>query len=579
MCGIIGYVGTKKASEIITEGLKKLEYRGYDSVGIAVYNGSIQIKKEKGMVDEVSSSLDFTALEGKIGIGHTRWATHGVPCKENAHPHSDCKNKVVVVHNGVIENFLQLKSSLEAKGHKFSSETDTEIIAHQIEQYMKDGLAPLISFIRTLDQLKGSYAVVAIIEGEEKIYVARKNSPLILGLGDGEMFCASDIPAMLSHTKLFVPLDENDIAVLSAGSFKVYDHFGNEVKRSVIELNWTPEMAEKSGYDHFMLKEIHDQKHFVFESLSSDITSLAKLIDSFDQIHLVAAGTSYHASLILKYLLQKFKKKNVESIISSEYPYVSFPDKKTLVIAITQSGETADTVQAVRYAKQSGAKIAALTNVVQSSITRIAETVVYLNAGPEVSVAATKSFTSQLAVIYKLVLPNEKDLDQIPQIIESALEHESKLKEISTLISSKPSVFFLGRGLSYPIAMEGALKLKEISYIHAEAYPGGELKHGPLSLIENDFPVIIVAPDDETSSKMLGSLKEVKSRGAKVISITNNPEIQKESHVYIDIPHLNPILYPFALIVPLQLISYYVSVGKGFNPDKPRNLAKSVTVE
>ncbi|MBI2079653.1 glutamine--fructose-6-phosphate transaminase (isomerizing) [Candidatus Micrarchaeota archaeon] len=581
MCGIIGYVGSKRASDVITEGLKRLEYRGYDSVGIAIYNGGIHIRKEKGTVEEVSTALQFTNLDGHLGIGHTRWATHGAPCKDNAHPHHDCTGKVVLVHNGVIENFIPLKSELEKKGHRFNSETDTELIAHFIEQYMNDGLSPFISFIRTVERLKGSYSIVSLIEGEDKIYIARKNSPLILGVGKDEMFCASDIPAVLNHTKTFVPLEEGDIAVISKLDYTVYDHFGNQIKRTPIEINWSSEMAEKGGYPHFMLKEIHDQVHFIYESLAADVSASEDLLNLFDNIQLVAAGTSYHASLVLKYLLQKFKGKTVESIIASEYPFVSFPTKDTLVIAISQSGETADTIQAVRYAKQCGAKVLALTNVVQSSITRVADKIIYLNAGPEVSVAATKTFSSQLAVIYKMLFSGDKniDLSQIPQIIETILQQEEFIRSVAAQISNKKNIFFLGRGLSYPIAMEGALKLKEISYIHAEAYPGGELKHGPLSLIENGVPVIVLAPDDETSSKMLGSLKEVKTRGAYVIAITNNPEIEKEAHISINIPHLNPILYPFVLTIPLQLLAYYVSIRKDIDPDRPRNLAKSVTVE
>jgi glucosamine--fructose-6-phosphate aminotransferase (isomerizing) len=586
MCGIIGYVGNRKASEIITEGLRSLEYRGYDSVGIAINNakaGTIDIRKEKGMVDEVATSLQFIDMDGSTGIGHTRWATHGAPCKDNAHPHSDCSNGVVLVHNGVVENYRELKETLVRKGHKFSSETDSEVIAHQIEQYMKDGLSPFISFIRTVEMLKGSYAVVALLKGEHRIYVARKNSPLILGVGKGETFCASDIPAILKHTKTFVPLEEGDIAILSPEGYKVYDNFGNEHERGTVKVNWDVATAERGGYPHFMLKEINDQVHFIHESLASETEDAKKLLDNAKNVHVVACGTSFHAGYVLKILLQKYLNKNAEAYIASEYPFVSHPSADALIIAISQSGETADTLQALRYAKRTkGVKILALTNVVQSSITRLADEVVYLNAGPEVSVAATKTFVSQLAVIYKMLFGDDQkfNIHLIPKLFEQSMRSEPQIKLIAERIKDKKDVFFIGRGLSYPIAMEGALKLKEISYIHAEAYPGGELKHGPISLIEKGVPVIALAPKDEAHAKMQGNVKEVKARGAHVISLTDSRDIKAEADETIEIPAVSDErLYPFSLILPLQLIAYHTSVLRGINPDRPRNLAKSVTVE
>jgi len=588
MCGIIGYVGTKKASEIITEGLKCLEYRGYDSVGIAVNSGNnesgyeFDVRKEKGMVEEVSTALQFTSIDGTSGIGHTRWATHGAPCQENAHPHFDCKKTVVLVHNGVVENYKELKAELMRKGHIFTSETDSEVIAHLLEQYLLDGLAPIIAFIRTIGSLKGSYAIVAMLKGEHKIYVARKNSPLILGVGQGEMFCASDIPAMLPHTKTFVPLEEGDIAMLSEAGYKIYDTFSNEISRKPIEVDWDAKTAEKGGYPYFMLKEINDQVHFVYESLSSEVGNAREMIEQTNNIHIVACGTSYHAALVFKILLQKYFNKQAEAFIASEYPFVSSPSKDTLLIAVSQSGETADTLQAVRFAKQREMRILALTNVVQSSITRLANEVVYLNAGPEVSVAATKTFVSQLTVIYKIIFENDPkaNIAIIPKLFEKALEQENKIKALSEKIKDKGDIFFLGRGLSYPIAMEGALKLKEISYLHAEAYPGGELKHGPISLITEGIPVIALAPNDECVEKMNGNIREVKSRGAFVIALSDNASVRSEANETIDIPGVSDArFYPFSMIVPLQLLAYHVSVLRGINPDRPRNLAKSVTVE
>ncbi len=579
MCGIIGYVGNGKASEIIYNGLRTLEYRGYDSVGVVVDTPSgIDLRKGKGMVEEVGDSLDFTSMGGSIGIGHTRWATHGVPCKENAHPHTDCTGKIAIVHNGVIENYQELRDELAGKGHKFSSETDSEIIAHLVEEGKKSGKETFQAFLSSLKMLKGSYAAALLVEGEKKLYVARKNSPLVVGLGKGENLAASDMTAMLRHTRDFVPLGEMEAAVLEPRGVAFYSMDGNELRKEPMHVDWSTEMAEKGGFPHFMLKEIHDQKHFLYESLAADVSRAHPLISNAKKIHITACGTSYHASLMFKCLSQKFLGKDCDATIASEYPFISNPDSNTLVIAISQSGETADTMRALEYARGKGAKILSLTNVAGSSITRISDEVVLLNSGPEVSVAATKTFTSQLAVLYRLVFPG-KDLSAIPALLGKSLESEIEIKRISESLREKRDIFFLGRGLSVPIAMEGALKLKEISYLHAEAYPGGELKHGPLSLIEPGVPVIALAPNDETVYKMLGNIKEVRARGGFVVSFTNSREIAKESDIAVEIPGSDPLLAPFAMIAPLQLLAYYASVSKGINPDRPRNLAKSVTVE
>ena len=580
MCGIIGYIGDKKASEVILEGLKALEYRGYDSVGIAVMDkeGRIRTKKDRGMLEEVSKKVDFSEMDGTLGIGHTRWATHGPPSFENAHPHTDCKGKVILVHNGVIENYLELREELQDKGHRFSSETDSEIVAHLVEEYRKsDG--NFNGFLKAINRLKGSYAIVCMVEGEKKLFLARRNSPLIVGFGDGEMLCASDFTPMLKHTKTFVVMDEDEVAVVEKGGARFFDLQGNEKKKKPIEVKWSAEEAEKGGYPHYMLKEIEEQRYSLKESFMADVRKASELVKEYEKIDVIAAGTSYHAGLMLKYLFQKELKKKVDVVIASEYRYVAAPDKRTLAIAISQSGETADTLQAIKFAKKHGAKILAITNVVGSSITRIADETIYMNAGPEIGVAATKTFTSQLAVIYKLSFP-EKDFSFVGGEIARVIEETSeKAKETAQRLKFAKSVFFIGRGICMPIAYEGALKFKEISYIHGEAYAGGELKHGPLSLIEKDVPVIALVQKDETYEKMIGSIKEVKARGAYVIAITDSEEIEKIVDEAIVVECKEKILYPFYFIIPLQLIAYYTSVERGINPDKPRNLAKSVTVE
>jgi len=578
MCGIIGYVGPGKASQVLTEALKMLEYRGYDSVGIAVLkDGKLEVRKDKGMVEEVSSALAFTTMGGNVGLGHTRWATHGAVCRENAHPHTDCTKTFAIAHNGVIENFAKLKSELSAAGHKFASDTDTEVIVHLVEEYAKT--QPLIkAFMRAVGRLEGSYAMVAMSaqDTEERLFLARRNSPLIIGVGKGEMFCASDIPAMLKHTKTFVRLEEGDIAILSRHGYKVYSSDGSEASRKQITVDWDVEMAQKGGYPHFMLKEINDQKHFINESLASDVSEARALIDKHDRIDIIAAGTSYHAALVLSYLLHGMGKA-AQAFVASDYPFIARPDKKTLIIGISQSGETADVLQAFRYAEKI-TKIC-LVNTVGSSITRLSDCVVTLNAGPEVGVAATKTFTSTLAVIFKLVY-GKKPLEPLSGLITAMLAQENRIKELAQMLAPKENAFFLGRGINFPIAYEASHKFKEITYIHSEAYPGGELKHGALSLVCEGFPVIVLAPRDSTLQKLFGNIKEVKARGGVIFSVTDDPEVKRESAFHLDIPEgTAPLLYPFALIVPLHLLAYHTSVLKGINPDRPRNLAKTVTVE
>ena len=576
MCGIIGYVGPGKASEVITEGLKRLEYRGYDSVGVAVLQEKkLELKKDKGMVEEVSDALAFTAMDGHIGLGHTRWATHGAVCKENSHPHSDCTGNIVLAHNGVIENFSALKDRLT--GHEFASDTDSEVIAHLIEENAKT--QPFLkAFLKSIRELEGSYAIVAVnaTDTEERLLVARKNSPLVIGVGKGEMFCASDIPAMLKHTKTFVPLKEGDIAVLTRNGYKVYSLDGSEVERKQITVDWDMDVAEKGGFPHFMLKEIMDQKHFINESLGADVDEAKALIDKHDRIDIIAAGTSYHAGLMFSYMLQKMGKA-AQTFVASDYPFITKPDEKTLIIGVSQSGETADILQAFRYAEKS--KKIALVNTMGSTITHLSDCVVYLNAGPEVGVAATKTFTSTLVVMLKIIYGKER-LQGLPALVEAMLNQENEIKKLAQILAPKQNAFFLGRGMNFPMAYEASHKFKEITYIHSEAYPGGELKHGALSLVEDGFPVIVLAPKDESLQKLFGNIKEVKARGGVIFSVTNDPEVKKESAFHLDIPEdTDPILYPIALIVPLHLLAYHTSVLKGINPDRPRNLAKTVTVE
>ncbi|MFA5077574.1 MAG: glutamine--fructose-6-phosphate transaminase (isomerizing) [Candidatus Micrarchaeia archaeon] len=578
MCGIIGYAGFRKASEVILQGLKTLEYRGYDSAGIAIAGeNSIEIRKDAGRVDDVANSLMFTSLEGHIALGHSRWATHGRVCKENAHPHSSCSKSIALVHNGVIENYLPLKQDLLSKGHKFDSETDSEVVAHLIEENAKS--MPLEkAFFEAIRALRGSYAIVAISTGSEKLFAARRNSPLILGLGEKENMLASDIPAVLPYTKRVIPIGDESIVVASAGEYAIYSLDGKKLEPMIMEVNWSAEVAEKGGFQHFMLKEIHEQKTVLHESLATDVEEARKLISKARSVHILACGTSYHAAIAFSILLEKHMGLNAKPFIASEYQFIANPGKETLVIAISQSGETADTLQAVKYAKSNGAKILSITNVVGSSIVRASDMVVYLHAGPEVSVAATKTFSSQLAVIYKLAFGG-RGLSSIPEIVQNALAREQDVKRLSEKLKEKENIFFLGRGLSYPIAMEGALKLKELSYLHAEAYPGGELKHGPLSLIAKGVPVIALAPSDETLPKIHGNIKEVKARGAFVIALTSDPDVMKEVDVALEIQKTPAGLHPFATLPLLQLLAYYTSTSRGIDPDRPRNLAKSVTVE
>ncbi len=577
MCGIIGYAGMNNAAPFLSEGLKKLEYRGYDSLGIAVSeDDSIHIIKEKGMAKDVLKNIDIEKIKGKTGIGHTRWATHGKPSRKNAHPHYSSNREVVLVHNGVIENFIALRESLESDGHLFESDTDTEIIAHLIEQELRKN-SPSDAFKNAISKLEGSYAIVCMIKGEEGLKCARKSSPLLIGIGDAGMFCASDMPAILDHTGKFIALDDGEIAQIHAKGYEITDRNGNHVAKEPSNIEWDAQMAKKEGHPHFMKKEIKEQGQ-IWNTLISDTSKAEEMLDSAERIDIVACGTSYHAGMMLAFLLQK-RKKTAQAFIASDYPQVVNPPENTLVVSFSQSGETADVLQAIRFAKKKGCMTIGITNVNGSTMTTLADEIILLNCGPEIGVAATKTFTAQLAIIYKLVFGKEQ-LDELPGIIKQMINRSARIKETASFLKDHKDVFFLGRGLSVPIAYEGSLKFKEITYIHSEAYPGGELKHGTLSLIEEGVPVIVLAPDNGTVSKMLGNISEVKARGARIISITDNPEVVKESDYSIDLPSgMDKRLYPFALTIPLQLLAYHVSRMRGIDPDRPRNLAKSVTVE
>ncbi|ADT83643.1 glutamine--fructose-6-phosphate transaminase (isomerizing) [Thermococcus barophilus] len=602
MCGIIGYIGERKACNVLVDGLKRLEYRGYDSVGIVTEeDGKLYIRKGAGKIDELKEKLGLLEMPGKRGIGHTRWATHGIPNDINAHPHTDCTGKIAVVHNGIIENYIELKDELLRKGHKFKSDTDTEIIAHLIEDALKDFNNFEDALRYALLRLKGSFALgIIYTHDREHLYFVRNESPLVLGIGHGEMFAASDIPAFLPYTNKAVFLDDGEYAVVTKDSFVVKDLKTGQVKeKKVHEINWTLEMAEKQGYEHFMLKEIHEQPKAVKEAIYGNlgmIDKIAREIANYEKIYIVAMGTSYHAALVGKYIFQRLVKKVpvVEDASEFRYEFEDLIDRDTLVIAITQSGETADTLAAIKLAKKKGAKVLSIVNVVGSMATRLSDLVLYTHAGPEIGVAATKTYTTQLTVISMLAIALAKylntadreylqkieaELYDMPKYIEAALGYENKIKNLAERLKEKRDFFYIGRGISLATALEGALKLKEISYIHAEGLSAGELKHGPLALIEEDVPVVAIAPSGKTLEKMISNIQEAKARGALIISLGDSEELRKVSDILIKMPKVDEVLSPIVYIVPLQLLAYHLSVLRGNDPDKPRNLAKSVTVE
>jgi glutamine---fructose-6-phosphate transaminase (isomerizing) len=609
MCGIIGYVGPKKVVPILLDGLKRLEYRGYDSAGIAfLEQGKLQIHRSPGKIKELENTLWGKDLGGDIGIGHTRWATHGRPSEANAHPHVDCTGELVLVHNGIIENYVPLKEKLTAEGHRFTSETDTEVIVHLIEKYLEGDLEEAVR--RALREVSGAYAIAALWKGDpDRIVGARCSSPLVVGLGEGEFLVASDIPALIGHTRNVLFLEDHEIAVIGREGVVVSTLEGDPVHRTVERIPWSPILVEKGGYKHFMLKEIYEQPRAIRDTILGRYSVEAGEIylDGMDAIDetlsvvqrlvLVACGTSWHAALVAKFLLEELCRIPVEVDYSSEFRYRDLIlNRDTLVLAISQSGETLDTLVALREAQRHGCRVVSVVNVVGSSIARESDGVFYTHAGPEIGVASTKAFTAQLTALYlfALYLGRRRGwletarvqalltaLLRLPQLAEETLQCDDAVERLSQLYNQHSDFLFLGRGINYPIALEGALKLKEISYIHAEGYPAGEMKHGPIALIDAQMPVVVLAPQDRTHGKILANIQEVKARGGVVIGVGTRGDTDLFSRVdhHLAIPVTTPHLAPILLAIPLQLLAYHIAVHKGCDVDQPRNLAKSVTVE
>lgn len=593
MCGIVGYVGFRNADEVAISALRRLEYRGYDSWGVAIAkDGEIVVKKNVGAIGDIK---DFSLGGGKIGLGHTRWATHGKPSEINAHPHLDCKGRIAVVHNGIISNFRSLRERLENEGHTFRSETDTEVIPHLIESWVERGEDFADAVMKTAEELQGSYAFVAMKADDARLVAVRYKSPLVLGVGDGEFFLASDIPAMLEYTNRVVYLDDGESVIVSKDGYRILKN-GVEVEEGIEIVPWSIEDAEKGGYEHFMLKEIHENPRVVedtlLEYLGEDIEIDSRIFAGISDILFVACGTSFHACLVGKYLIEELAGIPVRVEYASEFNYTNPPLSRTLVVGITQSGETADTLEAMRKAKKLGMRVLAITNVLGSTATRLADHVIYTRAGPEIGVAATKTFIAQLTVLYLIAakisnLPPKEieellnELRSIPQKIRQILDMEDEISSISETFAGYENMMYVGRGIGYPVALEGALKLKEISYIHAEGYPAGELKHGPFALLGEKTPVVACVVRDKTYDSMLGNIKEIKARESPVIAVADegDEEIEKFVDYVIRVPSTDPILTPLTYSVALQLFAYYVARLRGCEIDKPRNLAKSVTVE
>jgi len=587
MCSIIGYIGKFSAASVLVGSLKKMEYRGYDSVGIATLESNkILIRKGVGKVLDVDNSLHLYKMPGQIGIGHTRWATHGGISEANAHPHTDCDNNVVVVHNGIIDNYLQLKDSLIKQGHIFQSQTDSEVIAHLIETYLKK-FDIKQAIIETCKQIHGSYAFVAIFKSGI-VAGARLDEPLIIGIGNNGNFISSDVLGFLEYTDKAIFLDNHDIVILEDQNINLFDFNGNAISRPITQVAWELGDIDKGKYAHYTIKEIHEQKNSIPVAFQINRTSLKRAVDvisSSKNIFITGSGTSFHSALLAKYLFYKFAKIRTEIIMSSEFEYVSGPiDENSLLIAISQSGETADVLNSVKIAKQHKAKILSIVNISTSSLCRLSDHYVSINCGPEIGVAATKSFTAQLAVIYSIIdsfCTDTRSLDistdTFGNVLNEILKDDSYLEKIAEDIKSVQDIYILGTSFHYPIALEGALKIKELAYIHAEGIAAGEIKHGPLALIESSTIVIVLNPEDETYHNILNSINEMKSRGAKIIGISN-----KNNDLYdyfIKLPLVNKYLYPIIEIIPLQILSYYLAIKKNANPDYPRNLAKSVTVK
>lgn len=599
MCGIIGYLGSRPAKQILIDGLKKLEYRGYDSAGICVLeNNNFIVNKKVGPVNQLAQAVINEKIKGSIGLAHTRWATHGAPTEKNAHPHFSCNQEIVIVHNGIIENYQALKSVLIKEGHKFVSETDSEVLAHLIEKFYSGRLEEAVS--KALKLVVGSYGLVALSKKENKLVAARKSSPLIIGLGKNETFIASDIPAILKHTKRVIYLKDNDLAVITKNNCKIKNLDGVKVDREIEEVKLNIEAIEKKGFKHFMLKEIFEQPQSLAQVLSGRVKNnkikltLKIELKKIKKIIIVACGTSWHSALIGKYLIEEIVKIPVEVDYASEFRYRRpLVNSNHLLIAISQSGETADTLAALREAKKKGAMTLGIVNVVGSTITREVDSGIYLYAGPEIGVASTKAFTSQVTalLLLALYLKQEKgeklgtellnNLKQLPNFAEKTLKINQEIKKVADKFKGINNFLYLGRGLNFPVALEGALKLKEISYIHAEGYPAAEIKHGPIALIDEKMPVVFIATKNDLSDKIISNMQEIKARGGRVVAVVDQDyqEINKLADYLIKVPVVDKFLSPIINVIPLQLLAYYIADSKGLDVDKPRNLAKSVTVE
>ncbi|PYR75786.1 MAG: glutamine--fructose-6-phosphate transaminase (isomerizing) [Acidobacteria bacterium] len=614
MCGIIGYIGSKPVVPVLIEGLRRMEYRGYDSAGVAVVSAEgISLRRSAGKLANLEQAIRVEPVNGLYGVGHTRWATHGRPTEENAHPHRDCTGKIVVVHNGIIENYLELKKELQEQGHEFKTETDTEIVAHLVEREMHgDGLENAVR--RALTYMRGMFAIVLVsVEDPEKIVAVRNGPPIVIGLGKDEFFVASDIPAILAHTRDVVFLGDEEMAVITRSGVQFTDYQGRAVSKTTQRVMWDPIAAEKGGHKHFMLKEIYEQPTAARDTILGrvsldrgqifleDLNVSDDTLRALQKVSIIACGTSWHAGLVGKYLIESLAQLPVEVDYGSEYRYRDpIVASNELTIVITQSGETADTLAALREAKRKGAHSIAICNVVGSMATREAEGTVYTHAGPEIGVASTKAFTSQLVALQLLALymaqvrgtlaPTQirhhiNELLQMPQILEQAIKASAAMEKVAERFYNRSDFLYLGRGINYPIALEGALKLKEISYIHAEGYPAGEMKHGPIALIDEQMPVVAIAPNDHVFEKMIGNVQEAKARGGSVIALTTEGDarmaavLDPQNDVMVPLPSTTAMLTPVVMTIPLQLLAYHIAVRRGCDVDQPRNLAKSVTVE
>lgn len=587
MCSIIGYTGKSSAASVLVDSLKRMEYRGYDSVGIATLESSkIFVRKDVGKVIEVEKSLRLGSMPGQVGVGHTRWATHGGISQINAHPHTDCENQIVVVHNGIIENYKQIKEELLANGHIFQSQTDSEVIAHLIEFHYKKEHDIKQAIIETCKILKGSYAFVAIFRSG-LVAGTRLDEPLIVGLGKDGNFISSDVLGFLEYTDKSIFLDNQDIVILDGQNVNIFDFNGNAVSRPVTQVAWELGDIDKGKYAHYTIKEIHEQQNSILKAFGTKKEIITKFVDIMSEsknVFITGSGTSFHSALLAKYLLNKFSNIRTEIIMSSEFEYMLGPlDENSVLIAISQSGETADVLHSVKMARQKHAKILSIVNVSTSSLARLSDHFIAINCGPEIGVAATKSFTGQLAILYSIVeklCPDKIDINKFMNTFNDSMKNilslEPHIESIAEKIKSSQDIYILGKSLHYPIALEGSLKIKELAYIHAEGIAAGEIKHGPLALVETNTIVIVINPCDDTFTNTLNSVYEMKSRGAKIIGISNQNNDNYD--YFIRLPTIDELMYPILEIIPLQILSYYLALKKDANPDYPRNLAKSVTV-